>query len=54
MPDIREVVIEIHFIAKRAIGNLVKFFGVAELRHDNCGQRMFWLPDLPLLWRLKS
>ncbi len=24
-------------------------FGVAELRYDNCGQRMFWLPDLPLL-----
>jgi len=26
MPDIREAVIEIRFIAKRAIGNLVKFF----------------------------
>jgi len=26
MPDIREAVIEIRFIAKQAIGNLVKFF----------------------------
>jgi hypothetical protein len=24
-----------------------KKFGVAELRYDNWGQRMFWLADLP-------
>ena len=23
--------------------------GVAELRYDNCGQGMFWLPDFPRL-----
>ena len=41
MPNIREAVIEIRFIAKRAIRNLVKFLGVAGLRYDKPDRSLF-------------
>jgi len=35
--------------ANSTLPTMCKKFGVAELRYDNCGQRMFWLADLPRL-----